>query len=94
METTGVADLKAHLSATLARVKAGEEVLITEHGRPIARLVPVGPTLVGSVERLVRTGLVRPPIAPLEEQFWRRPQPADPEGAVLAALLAERDEGR
>ncbi len=90
----GIADLKAHLSATLARVKAGEEVLITEHGRPIARLVPVGPVSTGSVERLVRSGVLRPPTAPLGEDFWGRPRPADPGGAVLAALVAERAEGR
>jgi hypothetical protein len=27
-------------------------------------------------------------------RFWTRPRPADPTGAVLAALLDERDEGR
>lgn len=94
MVATGIAELKAHLSANLARVKAGEEVLITEHGRPIARLVPVGPALDGAAERLVRQGILRPPSESLPAEFWRRPRPEDPEGASLAALLAERTLGR
>lgn len=35
----GVRDLRDHLSAYLDRVKAGEVITVTEHGRPIARLV-------------------------------------------------------
>jgi len=35
----GVRDLRDHLSAYLERVKAGEIITVTEHGRPIARLV-------------------------------------------------------
>lgn len=34
-------EAKTHLSRLLARVEAGEEVLISRAGRPIARLVPV-----------------------------------------------------
>ena len=35
----GVRDLRDHLSAYLERVKEGEIITVTEHGRPIARLV-------------------------------------------------------
>ena len=35
----GVRELRDHLSAYLERVKAGEIITVTEHGRPIARLV-------------------------------------------------------
>lgn len=35
----GVRDLRDHLSSYLERVKAGEVITVTEHGRPIARLV-------------------------------------------------------
>ena len=40
MQTTSITELKNSLSAYLRNVKAGEEVLITDRGRPIARLVP------------------------------------------------------
>ena len=39
----GIRDLRDHLSAYLERVKAGETITVTEHGRPIARLVPDQP---------------------------------------------------
>ena len=37
--TVGVRELRDHLSAYLERVKAGEIFTVTEHGRPIAKLV-------------------------------------------------------
>ena len=44
METVSVYDAKTHLSGLLDRVEAGEEVLITRNGRPVARLVPAAAT--------------------------------------------------
>ena len=41
MIAVGAFEAKTHLSALLDRVAAGEEVLITKHGKPVARLVPV-----------------------------------------------------
>ena len=38
MITVGAFEAKTHLSSLLDRVAAGEEVVITKHGRPIARL--------------------------------------------------------
>ena len=38
--TVGAFEAKTHLSALLDRVEAGEEVTITRHGRPVARLTP------------------------------------------------------
>jgi prevent-host-death family protein len=39
MISAGIKDVKNNLSRLLARVKAGEEILITERGRPVARIV-------------------------------------------------------
>ena len=39
MITCGAFEAKTHLSALLEKVAAGEEVLITKHGHPIARLI-------------------------------------------------------
>lgn len=39
MLTVGAFDAKTHLSSLLEQVAAGEEVVITKHGKPIARLV-------------------------------------------------------
>ena len=57
----GIRELKNRLSAYLDLVKEGEEVVVTDRGRPIARLVPID----GSTDRLaqlVAAGLVRPPL--------------------------------
>jgi prevent-host-death family protein len=43
MTTVNVHAAKTHLSRLLARVAAGEEVVIARAGRPVARLVPIDP---------------------------------------------------
>ncbi|HEY6320882.1 MAG TPA: type II toxin-antitoxin system prevent-host-death family antitoxin [Thermoanaerobaculia bacterium] len=95
MRTTGVTELKASLSEMLARVKSGEEILITEHGRPIARLMPLPAwDMDAAMVELVRKGLVKPPERPMDvEEFLELPRPEDPDGLVLQALLEERRSG-
>lgn len=39
--TVNIHEAKTHLSRLLARVQAGEEVIIAHAGKPVARLVPV-----------------------------------------------------
>jgi prevent-host-death family protein len=41
MDTIGTFEAKTHLTRLLDRVAAGEQITITRHGTPIARLVPV-----------------------------------------------------
>lgn len=43
MKTVNVHEIKAHLSEYLARVEAGETVIISRRNKPVARLVPVEP---------------------------------------------------
>ncbi len=42
MESIGAFDARTRLSELLARAAAGESFVITNHGRPVARLVPEG----------------------------------------------------
>jgi prevent-host-death family protein len=87
--------LKARLSEFLARVRAGEEVVVTDRGTPIARLAPLegAPALEGRVAELSRAGQVREPIRPLDPSFLQERRPADPGGRSLGAVLEERAEG-
>jgi prevent-host-death family protein len=39
-----VQEAKTHLSALLARVAAGERIVLARHGKPIAQLVPLDPS--------------------------------------------------
>ncbi len=41
MKVIGVRELKSHLSETLDAVEAGEVIEVTNHGRSIARIVPI-----------------------------------------------------
>jgi prevent-host-death family protein len=99
MESVGVAELKAKLSQYLAKVRAGEEIAVTERGRPVAKIVRIQPRDRDDAEwqrmvALEREGLIKLPTEPLPEDFFRRPRPLDPGGLVLKALLEEREEGR
>lgn len=57
----GVRELKARLSAYLDSVKQGHEVLVTERGRAIARIVPVSGASEQELARLMAEGRVLPP---------------------------------
>lgn len=52
-------DLKNNLSRYLGRVRRGEEVVVTDRGRPVARLLAVG-VPVDRLADLMEAGLVRP----------------------------------
>ncbi len=41
MFTVGAFEAKTHLSSLLERVAQGEEIVITRHGKPLARLIPI-----------------------------------------------------
>lgn len=49
----GVYQAKTHLPELLARVAHGEQVTITRHGRPIARLVPTEPVKLRDVQGVI-----------------------------------------
>jgi prevent-host-death family protein len=58
--TVGIRELRGNLRAYLDRVRAGEEVVITERGRPVARLGPARSKL----DQLIAEGRVQPARAP------------------------------
>ncbi|MDE0154646.1 MAG: type II toxin-antitoxin system prevent-host-death family antitoxin [Gammaproteobacteria bacterium] len=95
MQTTTVSKLKMSISACLRQVKAGEELLITEHGRPVARLLPVADiaSLPEHLAEMEKKGLLKRPGKPLPKDFWDLPRPVDPEAALRSTVSKERDEG-
>ena len=95
-----MAQLKARLSEYLARVKAGEEVLVTDRGWPVARLIPVeagdvpdNEAELARLRAMEREGLVRLGSGRLPEGFFEKERLADPEGLLREAALEEREEG-
>ena len=61
MISAGIKDVKNNLSRLLTRVKAGEEIIITERGRPVARIVKENhgdKSIRAALEPLVQKGLI------------------------------------
>lgn len=95
MKITTVSKLKASLSEYLRSVKAGEEVLVTERGRPIAKLIPAASAdrLPDQLIEMEKQGLIKIGSGKLPKGFWDLPRPKDPKGLVVKAVLREREEG-
>lgn len=93
MRTASIAELKAHASALLRKVKEGEEIIVTDRGRPIARLSPyLGDASPSRLNQLAADGVIALPRAPLPAGFLSRPLPVC-KRSVVDALLEEREEG-
>lgn len=86
--TIGIRELKQNASAAVARAAAGEALVVTDHGRPVARLVPLG---VSRTSALVIAGRARPPRLPLAD--LPRPEGA-PSTALSEALGQDREDQR
>jgi uncharacterized protein len=93
MRMAPISDLKARLSEYLAGVQRGDEVVVTDHGRPIAKLVRVEADVRGLSE-LERQGVVRVGTMRLPGDFLGRPRPRPSGGGLSEAVLEERREGR
>jgi prevent-host-death family protein len=52
-DTIGAYEAKTHFSALIEKVEAGEEITITRHGTPVARLVPIKKELTTAERRQV-----------------------------------------
>jgi prevent-host-death family protein len=55
----GIRELKAHLSEYVERARGGTEVVVTDRGRPVARLVPFSGR--SAVEAGIDDGWIDPP---------------------------------
>lgn len=86
--SVGVRELKTHLSEYLREVQRGRTIVITDHGRPVGRLVPATLPLEDRIEVLRRAGVIT----------WsgKRPQPVTPmakrhgTGTVADLLIEDR----
>jgi prevent-host-death family protein len=61
MEMAAVSYLNQHTRAVLELVRKGHTVEITDRGTPIARIVPIRPSLTGAAARLVAEGRAQAP---------------------------------
>jgi prevent-host-death family protein len=86
----GIRELRQDASRIIDLVKSGQSFLITEHGRPVAKLNPLqGPTL----EDLIELGVITPATRKYDPAI-DRPLPNPGKIDLVAALLADRAAAR
>lgn len=59
LRDVGVRELRNHLSGYLARVADGEEIIVTDRGKAVARVVPVD--RLSKMDQLIAEGVITPP---------------------------------
>lgn len=90
MNQVGIRELKQNASAVVARVAAGETLVITDRHRPVAQLTPLPQS---TLEQLRAAGLVRPAKRSLAELGMPEGD-VDKEDRVTSTLLAMREDER
>ncbi|HKZ81097.1 MAG TPA: type II toxin-antitoxin system prevent-host-death family antitoxin [Pyrinomonadaceae bacterium] len=94
MKSVNIAELKNRLSSYLNRVKAGEEIVIRDRDRPVARIVPLLPIddEDAHLASLAARGLIRLGQGPMNDEFWKLPAPKVSAAILRRAVTEERDE--
>lgn len=92
MQAVGVRDLKSRLAHYLRLIKAGERVIVTERGKPIALIRPVdgAETQVSIEERLAvlaKQGLIRLPLK--KGRFNLKTPPIKTRGKPASRIVIE-----
>jgi prevent-host-death family protein len=54
----GIRQLKARLGNYMRQVKAGATLIITERGKPVGRIIPIGSSVESRTQELIQAGLV------------------------------------
>lgn len=87
MTRVGVRELRDNISAVLRRVASGEAIEITDHGHPVARLVPLSHRSV--LDQMIAEGRATPAEGDLLAEGPLPPPPGAPSGSdALADLRA------
>lgn len=93
MRSTNIADLRNRLTQYLKEVRAGEEIVVRDRQRPIAKIIPFSVDDDEHDADLVAAGLMRKGTGKLPASFWRTRRPGVSLDVVSAAVSADRDEG-
>jgi len=91
MRSTNIADLRNRLTRYLKEVRAGEEIVVCDRQRPIARIVPFTVDDADDAA-LVASGLMRKGSGVLPPSFWKARRAPVTRQAAAAAVRADRDE--
>jgi prevent-host-death family protein len=87
----GVRELRQNLSVYLERVKNGETLEVTEHGRPIAQLGPRPAKPLSLIDQMIADGRITPATVD-HRTIPPPPSIPDPSGKSLTQILLEMRE--
>ena len=90
MRSANIADLRNRLTQYLREVRAGEEIVVRDRQRPIAKIVPFSVDDEG--ESLVAAGLMRRGSGAIPPSFWNARRPRLPRRVASASVSVDRDE--
>ncbi len=94
MKAVNISTLKARLSAHLRSVEQGEEVLVCDRNKPVARIVPCRLSDYAPQERrLVARGVLIPALKRRSSATWPQP-PGDVSDEVMEQVWREERESR
>lgn len=95
MRTVNISDLKAQLSAHIQLVREGEEVLVCDRNKPVARIVPCPLADHSEQEqRLIARGVLTPPLHKRPPSVsWPEP-PGNVSDEVMEQAWREERESR
>jgi prevent-host-death family protein len=95
MRTVNISRLKAQLSAHIEMVKNGEEVLVCDRNKPVARIVPYSVDDEPEREqRLIARGIMTPPLRKRSSPVSLPAPPGNISDEVMEKLWQEEREGR
>ena len=93
MRSANIADLRNRLTQYLREVRAGEEIIVRDRQRPIAKIVPF---TVDDDEAddaaLVAAGLMRKGSGTIPQSFWKARRSRTARRVAVAAVSTGRDE--
>ena len=92
MRSANIAELRNKLTQYLREVRAGEEIVVRDRQRPIAKIVPLTPDDEADDAALIAAGLMRKARRPLAAAFWRTRRPAVSIRAAVAAVSDDRSD--
>lgn len=87
--TVSVRDLKSRLSEFLRRVQAGEHIVVTDRGRPVARVEPIEPDQLTPEQRLALMAEAGEITQPKKRGRIKPTKPTRIRGRSVSATLLE-----
>lgn len=83
----GIRELRLNLSRYVARVREGAEIIVTDHGNPVARLGPIDEQEAHRA-RLLREGILKPAKRP-KSATLPPAVPLEGEGRLVSDIVLE-----